>query len=146
MPSSPKRGERRSDCVQFCSDRRQPCVYPLRMNADKYYPCPNISLGRASSWSDTQDRRSGVTKPKRFVRIVKLVGAAPWVAVCTSCSQQFQVPLSALRSGASDATDNLRRQFDLHSCMPPDKPVTHSRRSEACGRVGRDYFAKKTRM
>jgi len=57
--------------------------------------------------------------PKRAVRIVKLMGAAPCLAACTSCGQQFQAPLSSLRS-VRDATDNLQKQFDAHKCAVPD--------------------------
>jgi hypothetical protein len=53
--------------------------------------------------------------PKRAVRIVKQIGAAPCVAACTYCRQEFKAPLSALRS-VRDATDNLQKQFDAHKC------------------------------
>jgi hypothetical protein len=57
------------------------------------------------------------TNPKRAVRIVKMMGAAPYIAACTSCGQQFHAPFSALRS-VRDAKDNLQKQFDAHKCTP----------------------------
>jgi len=59
----------------------------------------------------------------RAVRIVKMMGAAPYMAACTSCGQQFHAPLSALRS-RKDATDNLQKQFDAHKCAVPDSGKT----------------------
>jgi hypothetical protein len=59
-----------------------------------------------------------VTTAHRCIRIVKHIGVAPCVAACTSCGQQFQAPLSALRS-VKDATDNLQKQFDAHKCAVP---------------------------
>jgi hypothetical protein len=53
--------------------------------------------------------------PKRAIRIVKHIGAAPCVAVCTFCSQQFKVSTPDLRS-VSDATTSLQAQFDAHKC------------------------------
>jgi hypothetical protein len=39
--------------------------------------------------------------------------------VCTFCSREFSVPMSAL-SKTSDAQTNLQEQFDKHKCVPED--------------------------
>jgi len=57
--------------------------------------------------------------PKRAIRIVKHIGATPFVAVCTYCSQQFKVSPSETRT-TKDATANLQAQFDAHKCKPID--------------------------
>jgi hypothetical protein len=52
---------------------------------------------------------------KRNLRGVKWLSSTPVVGVCSFCSQQFQVPMSAL-SKTKDAQANLQQQFDSHRC------------------------------
>jgi len=56
---------------------------------------------------------------KRNLRVVKWLSSTPVVAVCTSCSREFKVPMSAL-SRTVDAQANLQQQFDRHTCQPED--------------------------
>jgi hypothetical protein len=59
--------------------------------------------------------------PKRAIRIVKLVGAAPCVAVCTLCGREFKASTSDLRS-IGDATKKLQSLFDAHVCEEAAEP------------------------
>jgi hypothetical protein len=52
---------------------------------------------------------------KRTLRVLKWLSTTPAVAVCTSCAQEFKVPMSALTRTA-DAQANLQQQFDRHTC------------------------------
>jgi hypothetical protein len=52
---------------------------------------------------------------KRILRVLKWLGTTPAVGVCTVCSQQFQVPMNALKR-TQDAQANLQEQFDRHQC------------------------------
>jgi len=52
---------------------------------------------------------------KRGIRILRHIGAAPVVAVCTNCSREFKAKTVSLRS-VKDATDDLQTQFDQHAC------------------------------
>ena len=61
------------------------------------------------------------------LRVVKWLSTTPVVAVCTLCSREFKVPMSALRRTA-DAQASLQEQFDRHKCEPEDS-------SEATARV-----------
>ncbi len=56
---------------------------------------------------------------KRNLRVVKWLSSTPVVAVCTFCSREFKVPMSAL-SRTVDAQANLQQQFDRHTCQPED--------------------------
>ena len=56
---------------------------------------------------------------KRNLRVVKWLSSTPVVAVCTFCSQEFKVPMSAL-SRTVDAQANLKQQFDRHICQLED--------------------------
>ena len=51
------------------------------------------------------------------LRVVKWLGTTPAVGVCTLCSREFQVPMSALKRTA-DAQASLQEQFDRHRCEP----------------------------
>jgi hypothetical protein len=56
---------------------------------------------------------------QRRLRVVKWLSTTPAVAVCTLCSREFKVPISALKRTA-DAQASLQEQFDRHKCEPPD--------------------------
>jgi hypothetical protein len=56
---------------------------------------------------------------QRRLRIVKWLGTAPAVGVCTLCSQELKAPMSALRRTA-DAQASLQGQFEGHKCEPED--------------------------
>ena len=56
---------------------------------------------------------------KRNLRVVKWLSSTPVVAVCSFCSREFKVPMSAL-SRTVDAQANLQQQFDRHTCQPED--------------------------
>lgn len=58
-------------------------------------------------------------RKKRNLRVTKWLNMTPAVAVCTSCNQEFQAPMVALRR-TSDAQANLQQQFDAHQCQPQD--------------------------
>lgn len=53
--------------------------------------------------------------PKREMKIVKKIGPAPYMAVCTNCGHQFRVT-SGETFTAEDATATLQKQFDAHDC------------------------------
>src|SRR5208337_4654965 len=71
--------------------------------------------------------RSGEKVPmiQRRLRVVKWLNTTPAVGVCTLCSREFKVPMSALKRTA-DAQASLQEQFDRHRCEPPDsnQPAT----------------------
>jgi hypothetical protein len=52
---------------------------------------------------------------KRNLRVTKWLSTTPAVGVCTACSKEFRVPMTAL-SKARDAQVNLQQQFDQHKC------------------------------
>ena len=53
--------------------------------------------------------------PKRNLRVTKWLYSTPAVGVCTTCSKEFKVPMSALTK-TKDAQVNLQKQFDQHEC------------------------------
>jgi hypothetical protein len=57
--------------------------------------------------------------PERNLRILKWLNATPAIGVCTSCTREFKVPMSALTRTA-DAQVNLQGQFDRHKCEGRD--------------------------
>jgi hypothetical protein len=63
---------------------------------------------------------------KRRLRVLKWLSTTPAVGVCTLCSQQFKVPMTALRR-AADAQASLQKQFDRHKCEPDDTIRTAAR-------------------
>ena len=52
---------------------------------------------------------------KRNLRVLKWIGTAPAVGLCTQCDRQFTVPVAALKR-AADAQQSLTAQFDEHDC------------------------------
>jgi hypothetical protein len=54
-------------------------------------------------------------KPKRVLRVTHWLSSTPAIAVCSSCSKQFKVPMSALTK-TKDAEVNLQQQLDMHEC------------------------------
>jgi hypothetical protein len=52
---------------------------------------------------------------KRNLRVLKWLGQAPAIGVCTSCNREFKVPMTALKRVA-DAQESLRVQFAEHKC------------------------------
>ena len=56
---------------------------------------------------------------QRRLRIVKWLSTTPAVGLCTFCSREFKVPMTALRRTA-DAQANVQEQFDMHKCEPLD--------------------------
>ena len=56
---------------------------------------------------------------QRRLRVAKWLSTTPALGVCTLCSREFKVPMSALRRTA-DAQANLQEQFDRHKCEPEE--------------------------
>ena len=52
---------------------------------------------------------------KRNLRVVKWLATVPVVGVCTLCSREFKVPMTAMKRVA-DAQESLRLQFAEHKC------------------------------
>jgi len=52
------------------------------------------------------------------LRVVKWLSTTPAIGVCTLCSREFKVPMSALKKTA-DAQASLQEQFDRHKCEAP---------------------------
>jgi hypothetical protein len=61
---------------------------------------------------------------QRRLRVVKWLSTTPALGVCTLCSREFKVPMSALRRTA-DAQASLQEQFDRHKCEleEPSQPA-----------------------
>jgi hypothetical protein len=59
--------------------------------------------------------RDSMPKSVRNLRVVKWVGTTPSIAVCSSCSRQFKVPLTRLAK-KQDAEETLQMLFEAHSC------------------------------
>jgi len=56
---------------------------------------------------------------ERNLRVVKWLSSTPVLAVCTLCSREFKVPMSAL-SRTVDAQSYIQHQFGKHMCQPED--------------------------
>jgi len=54
-----------------------------------------------------------------FGQIANWLGTTPALGVCTLCSREFKVPMSALKR-TGDAQASLQGQFDRHECEPQD--------------------------
>jgi hypothetical protein len=52
---------------------------------------------------------------KREMRVVKSIGPAPYMAICTNCGHQFKVT-SGKTFTVEDATETLQKQFEAHNC------------------------------
>jgi hypothetical protein len=63
---------------------------------------------------------------QRRLRVAKWLSTTPAVGVCTLCSREFKVPMSALRRTA-DAQSSLQQQFDRHKCEPEDSSEVPAR-------------------
>ena len=74
--------------------------------------------------------KSASALSKRELRIVKRIGPAPCIAVCTSCNRQFTVMDTVVRT-VEGAEASLQEQFDGHKCKPEDA-------SQAAARVVKD--------
>jgi hypothetical protein len=66
--------------------------------------------------------KAGSTEEKlpmiqRRLRVVQWLSTTPALGVCTLCSREFRVPMSALRR-TWDAQASLQEQFDRHKCEP----------------------------
>jgi hypothetical protein len=72
---------------------------------------------------------------QRRLRVVKWLSTTPAVGVCTVCSREFKVPMSALRTTA-EAQANLQKQFGSHECEPEDT-------SQAPARVPADILLRQ---
>jgi hypothetical protein len=74
---------------------------------------------KAAAAMDAAAKKAREMSPsRRAIRIVKHIGAAPCVAVCTLCGREFKASTSDLRS-VGDATKKLQSQFDAHVCEDP---------------------------
>jgi hypothetical protein len=81
---------------------------------------------------------------KRRLRVVTWLSATPAVGVCTLCSREFKVPMSALRRTA-DAQASLQEQFDSHKCEPEDtSQAAKQTTADALLRQEPDRTKKKT--
>ena len=56
---------------------------------------------------------------ERNLKVIKWLSSTPVVAVCTLCSREFKVPMSAL-SGTIDPQSYIQHQFGKHMCQPED--------------------------
>jgi len=63
---------------------------------------------------------------QRRLRVAKWLNTTPAIGVCTLCSREFKVPMSALRRTA-DAQASLQEQFDRHKCVREDSSQTSAR-------------------
>jgi hypothetical protein len=52
---------------------------------------------------------------KRNLRVTKWLSTTPAIGVCTACSKEFKVPMTA-PTKTTDAQVNLQQQFDQHEC------------------------------
>jgi hypothetical protein len=52
---------------------------------------------------------------KRRLRVVKWLGTAPAVGICTLCHREFTVRVTAIKRVA-DAQESLKLQFAQHQC------------------------------
>jgi len=59
---------------------------------------------------------------KRRLRVTKWLGMVPVIAVCSACSREFKVPLTALNRVA-EAQQSLQLQFVGHTCEGLDTSV-----------------------
>jgi hypothetical protein len=57
--------------------------------------------------------------PKREMRIVKKIGPAPYLAICTFCSQQFKVSPDTMTS--VEAMAKIQAEFSKHKCKRLDE-------------------------
>jgi hypothetical protein len=62
----------------------------------------------------------------REMRVVKYIGPAPFVAVCTNCSQQFKVPPDITMT-AGEAQATLQAEFSKHECKRLDESQNAAR-------------------
>jgi hypothetical protein len=53
--------------------------------------------------------------PNLNLRVTKWIGTVPAVGVCTVCSREFRVPVSAMKR-VSDAQNFLKLEFSAHEC------------------------------
>jgi len=72
---------------------------------------------------------------QRRLRVVKWLSTTPALGVCTLCSREFKVPMSALKRTA-DAQTSLQEQFDRHKCETEDA-------SQAAARVTADVLLRQ---
>jgi hypothetical protein len=63
---------------------------------------------------------------QRRLRVVKWLSTTPALGVCTLCSREFKVPMSALKRTA-DAQASLQEQFERHKCEPEDSSQAAAR-------------------
>jgi len=57
---------------------------------------------------------------KREMQVVKYIGPAPFLAVCTYCNHQFKIPPDVTMT-AADAAAFLQSEFDKHKCERMDE-------------------------
>lgn len=57
----------------------------------------------------------GLGMRRSNLRVTKWLSTTPVVGVCTACSKEFNVPMTAL-SKVRDAQASLQRQFNQHKC------------------------------
>jgi hypothetical protein len=69
----------------------------------------------AAAMDSAAKKAREMSAARRGIQIVKRIGAAPCVAVCTLCGREFKASTSDLRS-VGDATKTLQSQFDAHVC------------------------------
>ena len=66
-----------------------------------------------------QSTKKNLPMSQRRLRVVKWLSTTPALGVCTLCSREFKVPMSALKRTA-DAQASLQEQFERHKCEPED--------------------------
>jgi hypothetical protein len=65
--------------------------------------------------SDFRLIQGDATMATRALRVVKWLSSTPATGMCTACTKQFKVPMTAL-SKTKDAQESLQQQFDQHKC------------------------------
>jgi hypothetical protein len=78
-------------------------------------PGAKAEVSESKAAEKTFPDQAGAVIPKRNLRVTKWLSTTPAIAVCTACTKEFKVPLTALTK-TTDAQINLQQQFDRHEC------------------------------
>jgi hypothetical protein len=91
------------------------------MNDEPEFPTISVADAKAEASkaravraaANKADKESTVAK--RNLRVTKWLSSTPAMGVCSSCSKEFRVPMTAL-TRTKDARAHLQEQFDRHEC------------------------------
>jgi hypothetical protein len=119
----PELQSRNQSGLKLICRQRAGAPWIQRSPAPYFVPVP--TCGKLFSMAKTSrtavaGAKAEVSKPrsttqKRSLRVVKWIGTVPAIGVCTYCATNFNVPFEMLKR-ASDAQENLRKQFEEHKC------------------------------